>query len=252
MRKTRATAGKGGAATLDEKKEISSLAGRFIVRETAAKIRKLVLASAPDTRLGSLRGLADSFGVGIVTVQQAARILEYEGLLEVRRGQRGGYFGRRPNEAALERSIAAYMHEHGSVHFEAMDIMSQLLVDLAAAAAHCKNEALFAELNALLPTIESCSGEDSRIDFEDELLEILFRMVDKPFTHLLSRITMRLYRSRRTQTLFRGKEGHFDWQHSRSRLIRAVLERDAALARFEATRNRQMLLNLIGGTTVRR
>ena len=247
MRKTQGHPRKGGVSTLEEKKEISSLAGRFIVRETAANIRKMVLSSAPDTRLGSLRELANSFGVGIVTVQQAARILEYEGLLEVRRGQQGGYYGRRPNEAALERSIAAYMHEHGSFHFEAMDIMSQLLTDLAAAAARCNDDTLFADLTDLLQRIESSSEEDSHIDFEDELLEILFHMVDKPFTHLLSRITMRLYRSRRTQTVFRGKEGHMDWQQSRSRLIRAILARDADLARFEATRNRELLLKLIGG-----
>ena len=249
MQSTQTNKGDDIPSTLEEKQEITSLAGRFIVRETAAKIRNLVLSNEPDARLGSLRELAHSFGVGIITVQQAARILEYEGLLEVKRGQRGGYYGRRPNEAALERSIAAFMHEHGSIHFEAMDIMSQLLIELAATAVQCNNEAPFAELQALLATIESYSKEESRIDFEDDLLEILFRMVDKPFTHLLSRITMRLYRSRRTQTLFAGREGHSDWQQSRSRLIRAILGRDVKLARFEATRNRELLLNLINEKT---
>jgi DNA-binding IscR family transcriptional regulator len=36
-----------------------------------------------------------------VTVQQAARVLEHEGLLAVRRGPGGGYYGTRPDEAAL-------------------------------------------------------------------------------------------------------------------------------------------------------
>jgi DNA-binding transcriptional regulator YhcF (GntR family) len=55
----------------------------------------------PGTHIRSLRDLAKALGVGIVTVQQVAQVLEHEGFLVVRRGHDGGYYGARPDEAAL-------------------------------------------------------------------------------------------------------------------------------------------------------
>ena len=67
-----------------------------------------ILASEPNAPLGSLREMSKSLGVGIVTIQQAARVLEHEGLLKVRRGPGGGYYGTRPDEAALGRLISGF------------------------------------------------------------------------------------------------------------------------------------------------
>src|SRR3546814_16828914 len=73
----------------------------------------MILDCEPDTQIGSLPEIAQTLGVGIVTVQQAARILEHEGLLAVRRGPGGGYYGKRPDAGALQRALAAYMRVHG-------------------------------------------------------------------------------------------------------------------------------------------
>src|SRR3546814_1757416 len=74
----------------------------------------MILDCEPDTQIGSLPEIAQTLGVGIVTVQQAARILEHEGLLAVRRGPGGGYYGKRPDAGALQRALAAYMRVHRS------------------------------------------------------------------------------------------------------------------------------------------
>ena len=60
------------------------------VPDAAEALREMVFAAEPDSRIGSLPDLARRLGVGIGTVQQAARVLEHEGLLEVRRGPGGG------------------------------------------------------------------------------------------------------------------------------------------------------------------
>ena len=78
------------------------------VQQVADALRKRIFACPPGEQIGSLNDLARELGVGIVSVQQAARILEFEGLLEVRRGPGGGYFGRRPDLATLEQTISAY------------------------------------------------------------------------------------------------------------------------------------------------
>jgi len=86
---------------------VTRLPRRQLVLAAAAQLRDVILAREPNTQIGSLNEVAELLGVGIVTVQQAARILEHEGLLAVRRGPGGGYYGTRPDEAALERAFAA-------------------------------------------------------------------------------------------------------------------------------------------------
>src|SRR5579862_3781249 len=126
-----------GAGLSKSKKEI--VPRRGLVQTAAAKLRALILATDPGVQIGSLTELAQRLDVGIVTVQQAARILEHEGLLLVRRGPGGGYYGTRPDEAALERSVVAYLQGHGSGHREAAAVATVLRGEIVVAAAGCKD-----------------------------------------------------------------------------------------------------------------
>jgi DNA-binding transcriptional MocR family regulator len=56
-------------------------ARRQLVQATAAKLRELIVSREPGAQIGSLNEVAQLLNIGIVTVQQAARILEHEGLL---------------------------------------------------------------------------------------------------------------------------------------------------------------------------
>ena len=215
---------------------------RRLVSATADKLRALVLAQDPDTQIGSLRDLAHQLGVGIVTVQQAARILEHQGLLDVRRGPGGGYYGKRPDEAALERAIAAYIYVHGHAHDEARDMSSLLHCELAAAAADCPDEQLHAELRALSARIDGGDTEELRVAFEEDLHGLLCRMAEKPLITLLTRVTMRLYKDDPKPPLYVGPEAVALWKASRLRLVNAILERDVERTRFEAGRNREYAL----------
>jgi GntR family transcriptional repressor for pyruvate dehydrogenase complex len=158
----------------------TSMGHRRLVSATVEKLREIILAQDPDTQIGSLPELAQQLGVGIVTIQQAARILEHQGLLDVRRGKGGGYYGKRPDEAALEQTITAYIYVHGHAEDEARDIGSLLSCELIAAAANCSDEQLHAELQALNDRIDTSDTEQLRVDFETELHRLLCRMADKP------------------------------------------------------------------------
>lgn len=213
-----------------------------LVQATAARMRELVFDRPPDTQISSLPELARLLGVGVVTVQQAARILEHEGLLEVRRGPGGGYFGKRPDEAALERSIAAYVRMHDATYFEALDMMNLLNSEVVVAASACTDDALHGELRALIPRIDVSDTEAQRVSFEEDLHAIFCRMVHRPVAELLTRVIMRVYKASPIPPLFRGEDGIAAWKVGRHRLVQAVLQRDEDLARFEAMRNRQQLL----------
>lgn len=221
---------------------------RQLVQTTAAKLRDLILTRKPETQIGSLGEVARLLDVGIVTVQQAARILEYEGLLAVRRGPGGGYYGIRPDGAALERSVAAYLRVHGSSYLESAEIMSLLECEMVAAAARCRDEALHAALAALSGWIDRCETEGERIAFEEEFYNLLFKMNARPLFELLARVAKQLVKIQPQEPLFTANDGVAQWKAGRRRTLEAILQKDEELARFEAERHRRELLSRIRNT----
>lgn len=216
---------------------------RQLVQVAAEKLREMIFAVDDGARIGALPELAEALGVGIVTVQQAARVLEHEGLLDVRRGPGGGYYGTRPDAAALERTLAAYLRTHPAAWQEAVDMTSLLFNELAAAAASCTDEALRSELLEFLDSVQACASQSEMGMLEEALQELLFRMVDRPLFELLTYVTLRFAKNQRRTDLYGGAMTLENWVGGRQRIIAAILSGDPELARFEANRsNRQVLL----------
>jgi GntR family transcriptional repressor for pyruvate dehydrogenase complex len=221
------------------------LVRRRPVPDAAEALRELVFAAEPDNRIGSLPDLARRLGVGIGTVQQAARVLEHEGLLEVRRGPGGGYYGKRPDAAALERAMSAYMRMHPTSYDEALDMTSLLFTELASAAAGCCDEALRGELAAMLARVIPEAGAEDRMVFEGLFQDLLFRMVDRPLFEMLTRVTLHFSETRAGPAVVITGERAEQWWLGRRAIIAAILAGDAELARFEADRcNRRIVLDL--------
>lgn len=229
---------------MDDASEAENTQPRRPVQAATDRLRDMIFTAEPETRIGSLTGLARQLGVGIVTVQQAARILEHEGVLDVRRGPGGGYYGRRPDAASLERSLAAYMRMQPHSWEEALDMTSLLFNELCAAAAGCTDDALHEELRRLDPTVDLCAEEADMARLELAFQDLLFRMVDRPLFELLTRVTLRFAESRPITSLYRRMVAIDQWKAGRHRIIDAILRRDRELARFEADRsNRRVLLD---------
>jgi GntR family transcriptional repressor for pyruvate dehydrogenase complex len=215
------------------------------VPDAAEALRELVFAAEPDSRIGSLPDLARQLGVGISTVQQAARVLEHEGLLAVRRGPGGGYYGQRPDAAALERTFSAYMRMHPASYEEALDMTSLLFTELASAAADCRNDALQAELASMLQRIVPGAAAEDRLVFESMFQDLLFRMVDRPLFEMLTRVTLHFSEIRAGPAVIMRSDQAEQWWLGRRAIISAILEGDAELARFEADRcNRRIVMKL--------
>jgi len=222
-------------------------ARRNVVPATVEALRERIFAAPEGELIGSLPDLARALGVGIVTVQQAARILEHEGLLEVKRGPGGGYYGRRPDAAALERSLAAWMRTQPASWQEALDMTSLLFNELAAAAADCRVPALLDELRRFARTVAACDAENLLAAREVEFQDLLFRMVDRPLFELLTRVTLRFAGHRPFGQIYDGPIGIERWKVGRRLIIDAILRHDAELARFEANRNNRLpILDWLG------
>ena len=215
---------------------------RQLVQAAAEKLRDVILTREPGAQIGSLNEVAELLGVGIVTVQQAARVLEHEGLLAVRRGPGGGYYGTRPDEAALERAFAAYLRVHGFSNRESHRMLSLLDCEIVPAAARCTDESLRGVARELLGRVDSCESRDQRVAFETELRDLLFKMVARPLLELVCRVTQQPYAHSEPPPLFVGPEGIEVWKGARRRILEAIIKQDEALAEFEAERYRQLVL----------
>ncbi|MET0252066.1 MAG: GntR family transcriptional regulator [Novosphingobium sp.] len=73
------------------------------------QLRALTLSIERGTLIGSEEMVITRLGFSRSTVRQAARMLEREGLLKVRRGPSGGYFADRPDAKTIEAAVSAYL-----------------------------------------------------------------------------------------------------------------------------------------------
>lgn len=101
---------------------------RSAPRETADILREEILSRDADGEewlLGSEDDMIRMLGVSRPTLRQAARMLEQEQLLVVRRGIGGGLFGRRPTAEAVSHTASVYLRSQGATY---QDLISTQLV----------------------------------------------------------------------------------------------------------------------------
>jgi hypothetical protein len=83
------------------------------IDRAAAALRKMALDVPSGGLLGSEDVVVEQLGVARVTVRQAARLVERDGLLTVKRGKKGGYFSARPGLEMMEAVVCAYLDTLG-------------------------------------------------------------------------------------------------------------------------------------------
>lgn len=101
----------------------------------ADRLRANILAQGmkPGDVVSSEQELITRFGVARGTVREALRLLEVEGLIEIRRGRSGGIFVCEPDLSQISRSVAVWLAMRETTMRELMDF--RLVLEPAAAAA---------------------------------------------------------------------------------------------------------------------
>nr|WP_255493722.1 FCD domain-containing protein [Pseudomaricurvus sp. HS19] len=217
-----------------------------MVQDAAARLREVILQAEPDSNIGSLNEVAEQLGVGIVTVQQAARVLEHEGLLTVKRGPGGGYYGTRPDDAAMERAFATYMRINDISYRDAFELSVVLDCEIIRTVAGSYDARHKPLLDALLAQLEAITSAEDVIRFEQDFRETLLRICSRPLLELLARVAMQMYTAKDNPNQFVEQFGIDEWRLGRRRILQAVLQHDPELAYFEAQRFRNLTLNWMG------
>ena len=180
-------------------------------------------------------------------MQQAARILEHEGYLEVRRGPGGGYFGMRPSEADLERSLIEYLRLHKEAYRDAVELLAMLRGEAVVAAARCREPDVLNRLRAIRDRIVASTTRDERLAIEEDFRVTLHAMSDRPLLSLFAGATARFVREYAPPALVLDAASERAWKDTNLRIIDAILAGDEELALFESGRRSRHIRTAVQG-----
>jgi DNA-binding FadR family transcriptional regulator len=158
----------------------------------AAHLRAMSLSLSTGEMLGSEEKLIEQVGVSRVTLRQAARLLEREGVLQVRRGANGGYFSARPDTQTIEGVFGAYL-EALQPNMEDLFIAGLALwLEAVREATRLRNAESRAAAQRLRKRLEALPTELPIVDvlsFEDEYRRTIFNLVKRPYLELVFQLT---------------------------------------------------------------
>lgn len=211
------------------------------VAQTAESLVALSRNATAGTYLGAEDELLQRLGVSRPTLRQAAKIVESDKMIAVRRGSKGGIYATRPEAADVIRAPAHYLRLNGATVADVHAVTRRIAEDMGAAAALCTNPALRDRLTAFRAMIDANDTPAALVDAETKLARLLAEMSGNPATMLFIEIgytfgrgvhDMHFYATvddrKRARTLQRG-------------LCDAVMVHDAEIARLMMQRRSAMI-----------
>lgn len=222
----------------------------------AARLRKIVLAEPEGAMLGSEETLQSLLGVSRTTVRQVARLLEREGLLLVKRGINGGYFGDRPDLGTIETSVSAYL-EMLNVEVEDLSMVaSTLWVEVVRKACVSEGEGVKSLCEQFRPKIRALP--DSALftqvsKLEAEFRTAIFDLLDSRYIQLIFQINVAFsYRKMDVPPSERnGTPEHLEfvrgWREAKLLELEAISDNDPEMGALAARHSRNLLHKRIWG-----
>jgi GntR family transcriptional repressor for pyruvate dehydrogenase complex len=206
-----------------------------IVAKATSKLRALSLEHAEGAYLGSQEELTQRLGVGRVTLQQAAHILERQRLISVRRGVNGGYFASRPDERGVQEALETYVQSR-RVDFRDVHQISNLLgtemARLASLARDAEGEARLRDVIERMSRIDLQDGPSEMLQVDLELTKAICALAANPLGEIVLLATWRLFFSTGPGDIVPTQEDREAWRRARLNLAQAVLAHDEHLAQI--------------------
>lgn len=206
-----------------------------MVASTAKQLAKMSIAAENGDFLGAEADLLKILGVSRPTLRQAAKVVENDRLLAVRRGAGGGFYAARPTARDAIEAPALWLKLQKATLAQMNGASSLIFPHAAAKAAQCDDPALIAELRAFRADLEvRCPGEepaDDTVTSEIRMSELIGLMTGDPVIMLFMAISYSFGQLDRRINFYRGEIARrLLWLEYQRRMCDAILARDAALA----------------------
>lgn len=216
-----------------------------LVTRTARELARISLGSDDGSFIGAEDDLLSRLGVSRPTLRQAAKIVENDRLLSVRRGIKGGFYASRPDAADAIRTLSRYLRMKGGTLSDIL-VVSRLVAEEAAARACASPDPdLRARLEAFVPGIDDHDAPAAIIKAEAELVQIVSEMSDNPAIELVMAIGFSFGMEEQEIELYRDKAHREVARGLQRQLCEAILDRDAEIARVIMRRRSATILEWI-------
>lgn len=220
-----------------------------------SKLRKRAWEVEPGMLLGGEEALIAQLGVSRATIRQAARLLEREGLLRVRRGINGGYFSARPDLHTIEAAVSAYLEMVDTDAEEPLAIASALWVEVMRRMARLetgKAATLVEDFRKVLSQVSPNASFDDVLDFEQGFRKAIFDLLNARYIELIFQVNM-VFQRRHFPTFPSDRDNtaeHLEfvhaWRNAKLMEFDAIAEGNPALAMMAARRTRDLWHRRLG------
>ncbi|AZS19245.1 GntR family transcriptional regulator [Caulobacter sp. FWC26] len=212
--------------------------GRSAVLRALPVLRDIILRLPAGAFIGSETELIARIGVSAPTLRQAARLLEHEELLVIRRGVGGGFFGRRPSAETVARSAALFLNLQNTPIEEVYSAAQAINAEVLKRAALSDNDAERARLGEMLEEwrgSEESLGRDAFIVVAERLTDQMASLAGNAPLALFLRV-FRYISLSEPGVLSRYDSNREEWKTAYIALAQAVFDRDARAAIAAAER----------------
>ena len=223
-------------------------------RESAAyraarTLRAEILTLEQGDPLGSEDELVAKLGISRPTLRQAARLLEHEQLIRVKRGVGGGYSVRKPDIGSVAQAAAFYLQARKTTMRDVLVASEQLNEAVMLRAAQSRDPAARERLVHTLAQIETQRGQrpDAALLAQDlEFIERVLELAANPPLELFVRALYQFGISQTGTRVFRARADRIaSWAAARARLGEAILASDPELTALLSRRRTRAMLDWI-------
>jgi GntR family transcriptional regulator, transcriptional repressor for pyruvate dehydrogenase complex len=216
------------------------------VQRIVRRLFELSMDSEEGGFLGSEAELLDRLGVSRPTLRQAAKIVQSDQLLEIRRGAGGGFFAARPDAKHVVQRPAFYLRMQGATLQQMREASAAILPEVTAGAALCGNGTLIDALEALKDELTAMGDPTPStrqiIDLERRLSRLVAEMTSNPFLSLFMDILFEFGLLERNLRFYDGHSNRRrDWFDLQLGLCDALIAGDPEQAR-DISRRRSKLI----------
>lgn len=205
-----------------------------LVKQAVDILRKRILSQRGSNNfLGSEEELMNALGVSRPTFRQAARLLEHEQLLKIKRGIGGGFFALPPSAEAVTRLASIFLNSQGTTLEHINEACGPLLIEAVRMVARNPDVTVRSQLQEFVDRHRGYEQQDDerlyvRIVLEFE--QLLGRLSGNPAVELMINVMRDLVRDPRHGHYRITRERAARYAEFNRRLAEAVRNGDADMA----------------------
>jgi DNA-binding FadR family transcriptional regulator len=229
---------------LESRSPTETLASR-----TARELARLSLAADPGDHLGAEDDLLQRLSVSRPTLRQAAKMVERDRLISIRRGTRGGYYAERPDARDAIQSLARFLRLKGAHLGHVIQVTRPVSEEAAVAAARFRTADDVERLRAFVSTIDAHDTPRELIAAEVEMARLISQMSGNPVVELILEIGYSFGLDEKGGDLYANADRRERTRAMQRSLCTAIIDGDTDLARLMMRRRSEQFdawLNLGG------